>query len=98
MSIKLDAPVGAPRLEQVASITRAGGDRSAPVAGADGVDSMRLTGDAIGLKQLEKGLDKGAFDARKVESLRAAIADGTYTVDPNRIARGMLELESELYR
>lgn len=76
---------------------RAGTDRTAPVA-APGGDSLRLTGEASGLQTLarELGAAPAGIDMAKVNAVRAALADGSYQVDPAKIADRMLRLERDL--
>ncbi len=78
--------------------SRAGADRGQPVAAAPAADQMRLTGDAAGLQALERelGAAPAGIDVAKVNSIRAAIADGSYRVDAQQIADRMLSLENAL--
>lgn len=75
--------------------TRAGAERSAPVAAAE---SIRLTGEAEGLQALERELGTGpaGIDLARVNALRAALADGSYRVDAQAVATRMLDLERQL--
>lgn len=76
-----------------------GGERSQPVSATSPSDSLRLTGEAAGLQAIERELgSQPAFDAAKVDRIRAALADGTYRVDPQEIALQLLALERELGR
>jgi negative regulator of flagellin synthesis FlgM len=82
-----------------AAQARAGGDRSQPVGAAPAADSLRLTGEAAGLQALQRELSgPPEVDLEKVNQVRAALADGSYKVDPQQIAERMLALESELSR
>lgn len=76
----------------------AGGDRSRPVSAAPPADSLRLTGEAAGLQAIERELggQPAAIDGAKVDRIRAALAEGSYRVDPQEVALRMLALEREL--
>lgn len=80
--------------------SRAGEDRSQPVAASPPVDSMRLTGEAAGLQALERSLGSASsgIDVNKVNEVRAALADGSYRIDPEQIASRMLALEEALQK
>ena len=57
-------------------------------------DSVKLSGAAASLQRLERSLQGGsAFDAAKVESVRSALAAGTYKIDSQAIAGKLVELE-----
>lgn len=78
---------------------RAGEDRSQPVGSVPPADSLRLTGEAAGLQALQRELAGPAdIDLNRVNEVRAALADGSYRIDPEQIASRMLALESELGR
>ncbi|MGN6514150.1 MAG: flagellar biosynthesis anti-sigma factor FlgM [Lysobacteraceae bacterium] len=97
MTQKIDG--GLPRIDSVATsaTARAGTDRTTPVAAPEG-DSLRLTGEASGLQTLarELGAAPAGIDMAKVHAVRAAIADGSYQVDPAKIADRLLGLERDL--
>ena len=80
------------------AVARAGGDRSTPVDAARPTDSVRLTGEATGLQAaVETQLGQPApFDASRVESVRAALANGTYRIDPQEIANRLVALERQM--
>ncbi len=62
-------------------------------------DSVSLTAAATRLQRLEAGLEElPVVDERKVAMARQAIADGTLTIDAERIAEKMLGFERELSR
>ena len=55
-------------------------------------DNVELTGAASRMRDLETQLaDLSPEDAGKVESIRQSIADGTFTVDEEAVAEGMVE-------
>lgn len=102
MTAKIDGPSLPPArtvdAAQGASAARAGGDRSQPVAAAPPADSVRLTGEAAGLKQ---AIDRevrmpASLNVEKINAIRAAIASGTYQVSPQEIANRLLALERQL--
>jgi negative regulator of flagellin synthesis FlgM len=40
----------------------------------------------------------GVFDAAKVEEIKAAISNGTFRVDPEKVASGLLDTVTDLLR
>ena len=59
---------------------------------------VQLTPGTKRLLELQASLGlEAAFDARRVESLRAEIEDGSYHVDAESTARRMLEIERGLF-
>ena len=55
-------------------------------------DNVELTGASSRMRDLETQLaDLPPEDAAKVESIRQSIADGTFTVDEEAVAEGMVE-------
>jgi len=78
-------------------VAPAGADRSSPVGAAQAGDSLRLTGEATSLQTLQRELSSApAIDAGRVQAVRDALQAGTYQIDPEAIADGMLNLESQL--
>ncbi|TLX20714.1 MULTISPECIES: flagellar biosynthesis anti-sigma factor FlgM [Thermomonas] len=76
---------------------RAGGARGAAVAATPPVDSLRLTGQAVGLKAMARDLaSPGKPDMARIEEIRNAIDSGTYEIHPQEIASRLLALEREL--
>ena len=69
--------------------------------GAGGVsqpatDSVQLSTQARALAG--QTASNGVFDAGKVEEIKAAIADGTFKVDPEKVANGLLDTVNDLIR
>ncbi|MCC5797098.1 MAG: flagellar biosynthesis anti-sigma factor FlgM [Methylophaga sp.] len=60
-------------------------------------DKVSLTDMASQLQSLQKSVaDLPDVDMQRVEALRAAIADGSYQVDSEKLARNMIDLEGQL--
>ncbi len=78
-------------------VARAGDPRDKAIEAAAGGDSLRLTGEAANLQALQRDVAaRPAFDAARVEALRASIASGDYKVDADAIASRMLDLDARL--
>jgi negative regulator of flagellin synthesis FlgM len=98
MNHKIDGGLSAARtLETLNRIAKpqAGSERGDPVGAIAATDSVRLTGEAEGLQALERqlGAAPAAIDMTRVNSVRAAIDDGSYRIDPQAIATRMLDFE-----
>jgi negative regulator of flagellin synthesis FlgM len=73
--------------------TGAGSDT--PAADAD----VHLTGAARGLAAIEQSLRAmPAVDELRVSAVRQRLDEGSYTIDPHRVADRLLRMESELAR
>lgn len=60
-------------------------------------DTISLTNTATQLPTLKQTIaDSSDVDVERVESLRAAIADGSYSVDAMKLANSMINFEQEL--
>jgi negative regulator of flagellin synthesis FlgM len=89
------SPVGPTRVGTAAP--RAKSDPAKPVDSPAAADTLKLTGDAIDLQQLERALAQApSVDVGKVAALRAAIESGTYKIDPDAIARRLAQFEQDL--
>lgn len=56
-------------------------------------DNVHLSSKLQSLAQIG---GNGVFDANKVEEIKAAIADGTFKVDPEKVANGLLDTVNDL--
>lgn len=66
----------------------AAGNSAAATAAAS--DSVRLSSTYQTLETKASG-SNGSFDAKKVAEIKAAIANGTFQVDPEKVATGLLD-------
>lgn len=57
-------------------------------------DSVHLSSQLQSLTQLAGNTPP--FDAKKVEEIKAAIAEGRFKVDPEKVANGLLDTVSDL--
>ena len=75
-----------------------GKDKNSPEsATASGSDKVSLTGDASRLQELERQLQsKPVVDSQRVDAVRSAVENGTFEVNPERIAEKMMSLEQAL--
>lgn len=81
----------------VETSARAGAAREAAIASTPPVDSLRLTGEAVGLKAMARELaTPSKLDTGKIRDIRSAIESGSYEIHPQEIASKMLALEHEL--
>jgi|GEM_PF-79346 len=62
-------------------------------------DCVRLTQQATYLNSAQRALESTPpLDTARLESLRQAVADGSYPINPQAIAQRMLELDGQLAR
>jgi negative regulator of flagellin synthesis FlgM len=85
----LKGNAGIPAATTPATNTRAS-DTAAAAASATtaGSDTVRLSSQG---KALATGSANQVFDSKKVERIKAAIADGQFTVNSEKVADGLLE-------
>jgi negative regulator of flagellin synthesis FlgM len=57
-------------------------------------DTVSISAEAKALSQLQDVRNEAPVNNQKVEALRAAIADGSYRPDPQRIADSMLNTDT----
>lgn len=89
-AIRTTGPVGG-------KVAASGAERSRPVEASAGGDSLKLTGEATSLQALQRELSTApAIDNARVQSIRDALQAGTYQVNAEAIADGILKMESQL--
>lgn len=77
----------------------AGGVREPAVQATPAVDSLRLTGEAAGLKSLAKDMaTPSKLDMARIKEIRSSIDSGSYQINPQEIANRLLALERELLK
>jgi negative regulator of flagellin synthesis FlgM len=81
------------RSEENASSLKAGSSKSIPQAGQDAV-SLSSQGRAIGEMHAQLASEP-SFDSAKVAAIKEAIANGSYTVDADKLAENMVKFEKE---
>jgi negative regulator of flagellin synthesis FlgM len=68
-----------------------------PVPGAQTGDQVTLTDSARQLQKIEAAVAKApVVDAAKVASVKQAVQNGTYQIDPSRVADKLLQYERGL--
>jgi len=79
------------------SVPASSAERARAISPSRAVGHLQLTGEAAGLQALQRKLSAApAVDAARVDSVRAALADGSYRVRAEVIAARMLELDRQL--
>ncbi len=71
----------------------------APAAGGrtETGDQLTLTDSAQRLLEATRSAgDASPVDQARVDAIRSSIADGSYVIDPERIAAGLLKMEQDL--
>lgn len=96
--MKIDKRITTPAAAKASAAKGKGsGKSSAPTSG--GSDSLSLTESSTHIRTLESqlaGVD--VTDAGKVESVKAAIADGSFTVDAEVVADRLIDHTKEALR
>ena len=96
MPVKIDKRITPPAAAKT-SATKGGGKASAPTAG--GSDSLTLTESSTRVRSLEAQLAAvDVTDIGKVEAVKAALADGSFTVDAEVVADRLIEHTKEAVR
>lgn len=100
MSTKIEGPRLAPlppasAAESAERKAKASADEKVGALAA--TDSVRLTGAGSEIAAVARSAGEPApFDAAKVERVRAALADGTFKIDPRLVADRLLAAEKDL--
>lgn len=94
---------GLPKLPQPPSGQGSATQNATGTTGSEAASSTGATDDRVQLTDSARALqeaartDSGAtVDTKKVEQVRQALANGSYKIDPSRIADRMLAVESKL--
>ncbi|MCG7872315.1 MAG: flagellar biosynthesis anti-sigma factor FlgM [Candidatus Thiodiazotropha lotti] len=75
-----------------------GGKAATAASTTGGGDSLNITGDAGKLQELEGRIaNMPIVDAQKVEAVQQALANGSFTIDPQTCADKMLAMELSLH-
>jgi negative regulator of flagellin synthesis FlgM len=91
-TLKGNTPVAAPN-------TPAAGARTTEKAGTAvpaSTDSVRLSSQGQAMAASAAGGSGAVFDAKKVERIKLAIADGQFNVNSEKVADGLLETVRDL--
>lgn len=88
---------GPPRLDGSKPAAPARTNRSESAPQAASADAVSLTDSAQLLVRLEKAIeDVPVIDRERVETIKSAIADGSYAVNAERVATEVLRMETAL--
>jgi negative regulator of flagellin synthesis FlgM len=80
-----------PKINTAPARSGAADARAAPAVAAPGTDSVDLTDGARQMHDLQATVAATpVIDSHRVAALREAIANGSYRIDPQRIADGLL--------
>lgn len=62
-------------------------------------ESVNLSSQAKNLKQLEQSLDSyPEVDDQRIEQIKAALADGSYKIDAEKVAQKMLDMDNSIFK
>ena len=83
--------------EQLYSRVRGGNNEQTNAPESKRADSLQLTDTAARLAELQAEVSSAeGVDLERVEAIRQQIADGSYTVDADRVANALMTMENEL--
>lgn len=75
---------------------RAADAKSASASNAAPTDTVSLTNAATQLQAVQQNLaDVSVVNNDRVESIKAAIADGSYQIDSNKLAQNLIDFEQQ---
>ncbi|MEX0603201.1 MAG: flagellar biosynthesis anti-sigma factor FlgM [Marinobacter sp.] len=61
-------------------------------------ENVSLSDQAKNLKQLEQRLDSyPEMDDQRIEEIKAALADGSYKIDAEKLAQKMLDMDNSIF-
>lgn len=96
--MKIDKRIPPPAASKVSSAKGKGAGKT-PAPAAGGGDSLTLTESSTRIRSLESGLASvDVTDAGKIESVKAALADGSFTVDAEVVADRLIDHTKETLR
>jgi negative regulator of flagellin synthesis FlgM len=96
--VKIDKRITPPAAAKASAVKGKGGGKS-PAPAAGGGDSLTLTESSTHVRALEVQLASvDVTDIGKVESVKAAIADGSFTVDAEVVADRLIDHTKEALR
>jgi negative regulator of flagellin synthesis FlgM len=93
---------GLPKLTQATTSSGNGSAAASTASTGSGAaaskadDQLKLTDSALALREAAKPGDTAIVDQQRVEQIRQSLADGTYQVNPGRIADRMIALDQQL--
>jgi negative regulator of flagellin synthesis FlgM len=84
-------------IEKIRVSTPVSSGSSGSTASAPASDSVHITGPARTLASLSQAVSESPdVDVNRVAALQQSISNGSYRINPERIADSMLQLEQEL--
>ena len=96
--MKIDKRITPPTASKVSSTKGKGGGKT-PAPAAGGGDALTLTESSTRVRALESELASlDVTDTAKVEAVRAALADGSFTVDAEVVADRLIDHTKETLR
>jgi negative regulator of flagellin synthesis FlgM len=104
MAVKLNgidltggAPLGSTRRSQPTASGSVVSGSSAPESADSPAPDVNITSTAELLARVQQALSsRPAVDQGRIEAISRALAEGTYRVDPERIASGLMQAERDL--